>query len=374
MNQISIRHPELGPQETLLSSDLAAGDLNSTVENTKSFAVNDLVVYGFLGEELTEIVTITSVTPNVTLGHTTGPIFAHLARTQVSQIRFNQAKVYRSDSETGDYTLIATVDLTVDDEDTTYEDSSGTSDNWYKIKYYNSITLDLSSFSVAVQGTGYTDDSLKTMTDEVLEEFGDVKGANISRSQVTNHLKSGVRKVIAQIMMSYPDYLKAYTTLTPNGTGLDPLPDGFLGLIRVDVNYSSTSSTESAKARYTKESKGYPNTIYSQSEPQVSIRGSNLVTRPTLTSTGGRIFMWYWAYPDPMDNDSDEHGLPFGARDVLINYALYKCWLPKDKDIASSYKSAYKDCMDECMNFLSQSPQAINNEMVEITQGAEDYE
>ena len=373
--EISIKHPKLGPQETLLSADVAAGATDSTVENTKSFAANDYVVYGFLGEELTEIVLLTSVTVNVTLGHTTGPVFAHAARTPLSQIRYNQARVYRSDDgEEGTYNLIDTADLTVDNDSTVYEDPNGIADSWYKIKYYNSTTLVMSTFSVAVQGTGYTENSLKAMSEEVMEDFGDVEGRNLTRTQVDNYIRGGVRKIISKIMLSRPDYLRTYGIITPEGNGLDALPDRFLGLIRADVNYSSSSTTAATKATYSKEDKGYPNTTWSEYEPYVSIRGSYLVTRPTLTSTSGRIFVWYWSYPEVMVEDSDEHGLPFGARDVLINYALYKAWLPKDKDAASSYKSIYKDCLDELIEFVEQSPQSITNEKVEVVFGSEDYE
>jgi len=174
--QIIVQHPNLENQETRLTADVAAAATSSTVENNTGFATGDYVVFGALGEEMTEIVLLTSATGTTTLGHTTGPIFAHSARTSVAQIKYNQAKIYTSDAEDGTYTLLTTVDLTLDQDETVYDDTTGTTATWYKIKYYNETTTALSSYSVAVLGTGYTEDSLYMMTEEIMEEFGDAGG------------------------------------------------------------------------------------------------------------------------------------------------------------------------------------------------------
>lgn len=67
---------------------------------------------------------------------------------------YDQWKIYRSSSQTGTYSLVATQDTT----DLSYYDNSGTSTSWYKISYYNSSTTDESGQSDPIQGqsTVYT--------------------------------------------------------------------------------------------------------------------------------------------------------------------------------------------------------------------------
>jgi hypothetical protein len=376
--KIFITHPELNGQETRLSSDVAAGAATSTVENNKGFATNDYVVFGKPGDELTEIVLLTSTASIITLGHTNGPSFAHSARTPVSQINYNQVKIYSATSEDGTYSLLTTVDLTLDQDFTVYDDSTGTSSTWYKIKYYNATTDALSSYSVAVRGTGYTEDSLYSMTEEILEEFGDETETDISKDLIHKHLRAGVRKITTELFKQYPDALRTYTTITPNGTGLDPLPDYFLGLIRVDINATGTVATDAYKAEYISESWGDPDTNYYSTDPMVAIRGTNLVTRPVLSSSG-KIFMWYWSYPVPMTEENDEHGLPYGAREVLVDYALYRIWTSKENETgagtrAYSYKQKYKDDLDDYIDFVAQARQTINNKKVDLVIGTDLYE
>jgi len=364
---IYINAPELDGQETRLSADVAAAATTSTVENNKSFATNDLVVFGALGEELTEIVTLTSTSGTTTLGHTVGPVFAHSARTSVSQIRYNQAKVYSCATETGSYSLLDTVNLTLDQDTTIYNDTAGTATTWYKIKYYNSVTAVLSSFSVAVQGTGYTDDSLKSMADEVLEDFGDPEGEDLSREQVYNYLRGGVRKITTEIIKTIPDYRKNYSILTLS-SGVVALPSNFLGFIRIDAG---SSTTDSERCEYVDEGSLYPDRTYSDLEPKAFIRGSNLYIYPNDIAYA---YVWYWDYPTPMTEENDEHGLPYGGRDVLVNYALYKAYLSKDIEKAASYKSEFKDSLEKYIEFVSQARQQMTKGRINIVFGADMYE
>lgn len=363
--QIFIQPPELDGQETRLNADVAASATSSTVENNKSFASGDYVVFGNPGEELTEIVLLTSVSGTTTLGHTTGPVFAHSARTSVSQIRYNQVKVYSSTSETGTYALLDTVDLTLDQDSTIYSDSTGTATTWYKIKYCKGATL--SSFSPAVQGTGYTENSLKSMADEVLEDFGDPEGKDLKRDQVYNYLRGGVRKVVSELIKTLPDYNKVYEVKALT-SGVATLPTRFLGFIRVDAG---ETADDAYKAEYVSEGGLIPGTSYSSTAPKVYIRGSSLYILPTTVSNA---YIWYWEYPTPMDTESTEHGLAYGARDVLVNYALYRAWLMKDPDKATSFKTLYKDAMSEYVEFVAQSRQQISKGHVEVRAGSDLYE
>ena len=364
--QVKINHPSLGPQKTRLSSDVAALATTSTVENTQGFATDDYGVFGLPGEELTEIKILTSVSASTTIEQA-ALSFAHAARTAVSQIKYNQAKIYTSTSEEGTYALLTTVDLTLDQDATYYEDSTGTSSTWYKIKYYNENGATLSSYSVAVQGTGYTEDSRKSMVEEIMADFGDEDGEDLKKAQVHRYLRAGVRKVTAELIKMYPDYRKSYAAQALS-SGTASLPTRFISFFRVDAG---TTAATAYKAKYVSESELYPNTTYSSYEPKVFIRESSFYIEP---STIANAYLWYWDYPADMTTDSAEHGLPYGARDVLVAYGLWRAWLSKDVDVARSFNNMYEDSLEDYLVFVGQSRQTITRGMVDVKSGTDLYE
>jgi len=372
---VDIIHPNLGPQTTRLSVASAAAATSSTVENNTGFATNDYIVLGVLGEEKSELIILTSTTTSVTIGHSGGLTFDHAVRTPIAEIPYNQAEVYRATSQTGTYSLIATVDLTVDEPYTTYSDATGTSTSWYKIRYKNSNATTYSEYSDVVAGTGYTDDSLRSMADEVLGDFGDEYSKEINRKTVLLYLKAAVRNLTKELFKVAPDYLRAYTTqaLTASTATYD-LPSRFMGFIRVDVNFTGSTATDAYKVeRFESEARGDPNTTYYKSDPRICFRGDQFVIRPTPDSSSGYAFLWYWKYPAVMADEADEHGLPFGARDSLVSYALWRAWLGRDTDKANEYKSMYSTARDSWIDFVSTARQAYNNKQVDVVFGNDLY-
>jgi len=376
MALVRIEHPDIGPQQTKLSADVSASATSATVENNNGFAADTYALYGALGQELSEIVILTSVTGNTTIGHTTGPVFGHPKRTPIAEMRYNQVLIYRSTTEDGTYSLITTTDISPDESCTYYEDVSGTSSSWYKVKYYNEATTGTSAYSSAVQGTGYSTDSLRALTDEVLSDFGDPLATEISRAQVRRWLRAGARRLASKLITVVPDYGRQYTTqaLTASTATYD-LPTRFLSFIRVDVNFSGSTSANASKVeKFESESKGYPDTTYQTSDPRIFFRGDQFGIKPTPTSSSGYAFLWYWDYPAVMTNETDTHGLPFGANEYLIAYALQRAWLPKDQDKASGYKAELADIFDDYVNFMSTARQSYKNKSIDITFGADLYD
>jgi hypothetical protein len=372
---VKIFHPELGPQRTYISTDVSADATSATVENNTGFGTNDYVVMGNPGDEKTEIVLLTSTTGSTTIGFTGKCVFAHQARTQVAEIKYNQAEIYTSTSQTGTYALLATVSLTLDEKTTIYDDTTGASTTWYKIRYKNVVGSIYSDYSDPVQGTGYTDDSLYSMTEEVLEEFGDSDSAEISRTRIKRLIKGGVRKTMIEIIKTYPDYHRNYTTqVLTNGTATYDLPTRFLAFFRVDINYSGSSAADAYKADFESESEHEPDVTYSKEEPQLSFRANQFVIKPTPDSSSGYAFMWYWDYPAVIDSDADEHGMPYGTRDVLVAYVLWKLWIGKDNDKAKMYKTEYKDSLDTVIDFIGQGRQNYTPKRVKVVYGSDIYE
>jgi hypothetical protein len=72
--------------------------------------------------------------------------------------------VYRSATQAGSYSLIATQNIT----DMTYYDQDGTSTSWYKITYYDSNNEEESGLSTAIQGQSTTYTTVK-MVESLLQ-------------------------------------------------------------------------------------------------------------------------------------------------------------------------------------------------------------
>lgn len=372
MGKIRIFHPELGGQFTRLASDVAAAATSSTVENNAGFATNDLAVWGNPGEEKAEIVTVTGVSGSTIISHSGALVFAHGAQTRISQIKYNQAEISRATAEGGSYSVVATVSLRIDEVYTVYDDTAGTSSSWYKIRYKNSVTSVFSDYSPEVQATGYEEDSLFSMVEEVLADFNDEDGVQVTRTQVRRYLRTAVRKLVMRMIQIMPDYRRNRTTQTLTSGDYDySLPTRFLSFIRMAISFSSAIETDAVEARFKSEGEVDSMAVYSEGNPVVSFRGETYVIRPT--PAGGTAFLYYWDYPAVMTDDSDEHGLPYGARDVLVAYALYRSWVNKNIEMSDQYKSEWKDGGDEWIEFIATSRQASSNKSVEVIFGDDLY-
>lgn len=139
---------------------------------------------------------------------------------------FDKIKVYRAETEDGSYVEITDVDTRIDiiPEKTTYQyrDDDGESTQYYKTRYFNSITLNESALSTAIQGgtevekIGYTfgnyspptgewgkvytaDDARYTML------FGiDCIGSDIARSEFTDEQFD---QLILEALSEFENYL-----------------------------------------------------------------------------------------------------------------------------------------------------------------------
>ena len=369
---IEIGHPTLGPQKTFLTADVAADATTATVENTSGFASGEYVVFGKPGQEQTEIVLLTSVTPETTLGHTTGPTFAHKVETPIHEIGYNQIEVHYATSETGTYALLTTIDIQIDQKKTVYEDPNATSTRWYKVRFKDEDDTLYSPYSIPVQGTGWTSSSLRGMTDQILTE-ANLTGDAGTRERIRRLLNQEVKQLCLAISKLHTTVLTTYTTqsLTASTYQYD-LPTRFLRFKKVDISFDGSTYH---RAWFESETEGLPDTTYYTSVPYVYRRGSEFGIRPEddITSSGVAK-LWYDAYPTEMYDANDTHGLPYGASDILIAKILYRLWLSKNEQRASSYKNEYEDARQNYLTALSEGYQDYNPPVVRVRQGLDLYD
>ena len=368
MPKVRIIHPDLGPQKTYLTAEVAAAATSSTVENNDDFASGDVVLFGKFGQEKAESVVLTGVTGNTQIDHGTGPVFPHPVRTPIFQLYYDQAEIYSAASEGGTYSLLTTITLNFDEPETIYNDTAGDTSTYYKYRFKNSQSAVVSDYSSEAPGTGFGDDTLASMSDEILEAFGDVDAKQVTRDQVRKYLNSGVRRLVMQIIRMYPDYFGAYTTQALSTTNSYSYPTNFITFKRIDIG---TSTTDAYNAEFKKEHELDPTLTYTEQAPRVVMRDATWKTYPVCN--GKTAYIYYWQYPSAMTDDDDEHGLPYGGRDVIITYALYRLWLDKDVERSTTIKSLFNDQVKEYLDFVGQSRQASNNWYQDTSFGQEDY-
>ena len=162
-------------ERTYLAEYTPEASATLNVKNTNGFATAKAILIGKMGQERAEIMETDGVTPNdvVSLDGTTG--FAHNADDPVYLLRYNKIRFYRSATIDGTYALLGTVDIDVDNEDliTRYDHAAGVSTDYYKVKYYNDISLEESNFSDAIRAEGYDTLTIGKVIDAVARRVRD---------------------------------------------------------------------------------------------------------------------------------------------------------------------------------------------------------
>lgn len=161
---------------TELAADAAAGQKVAAVLSAQGIVANDYYVIGELAAELSELAQLDSKTGN-DLTALANYANAHLQGNAVTKLYGNKIRIYRAANVDGlipadnTFSLLATVDIDVDQQYTEYVDSSGGSSYWYKKVYYNSTedTETALADATAVRGGNY---GFYATWEEVREEAG----------------------------------------------------------------------------------------------------------------------------------------------------------------------------------------------------------
>lgn len=147
----------------------SGSSVSTNVVNTANFSANDFAVFGNLGDEASEIQTISSITDADTLVFGTLSL-SHPSGTPVQKVRYDQVVIERS-ADNSSWSVIATITLKGDQSAIEYNDTTGTTASYYRFRFYNSTTATYSSY-----GNAYSVASLPSPVDiiigDVIRELG----------------------------------------------------------------------------------------------------------------------------------------------------------------------------------------------------------
>ncbi len=352
MIKLQFSHPEIGINEnTFLTKQGNTTDTVLNVADTAGFKVGQLILVGNYGSEKTEIAQISSTTPtNTTITLVAGLKFSHSTNNRITVMDYDQIEINRGLSKLGTYSVIATVDLTVDENSTTYKDSSGDLDSWYKIRYYNSITLTYSPFSSPLSSGGYTENSVIVILNKCKKLFSKYSDKLIDRETFVGWMNEGYRIMINRIKDLGFDWGVKKGIIIPliSGQNEYQLPTDFLKQRRFWIRYNSTAKyTTLERADFSLIDPVQP---YNKTNPHYFFRGSKIVVNPEPDTSSGDILPFYYYLPDTLSYDSDvldtNYILASNAF-MLTNYVLQKALEMDNRfEQASYFGQMFENQMD----------------------------
>jgi hypothetical protein len=326
---ISAFNPEVTDLEkSYLLNPYSVGVTAVLVKNSDRFAVNDRIMLGEMGQEKTEVVTVSAVSADgntITVGAT---VFSHSADDPVYRLRFDQVRFYRSTTtSTGTYTLISTQNLDVDNADlqTIYDDTTGTSAYFYKTTVYHSISTVESAFSDPIQGSGWRREQVGHIIDEILQEVGDTQEVHVTRTEMLGYFNDVNDDLQTNVARPYT-FLHARTTLTQtanqNYINFPTDSNGKQTMWKfdyLDYNFLDSTTTPTTNITYTLKTIPEPEfrNIYQDNTIDATTVSDKVgvVSLDTavnrfrfdvpFATTAGILYLHYWKYFNVIDSEGD---------------------------------------------------------------------
>lgn len=319
-----------GLEKSYLSNPYSAAVTAIGVKNNNRFAANDRIMIGEMGQEKTEIVTVSSVNANgndMVIGAT---LFSHSADDPIYKLPFDQVKYYRSTTtSTGTYTVISTQALDVDNAEltTSYDDTAGTAAYFYKFTFYNSISAVESAFSDVIGGSGWRREQVGNIIDEILQEVSDNNEQHVTRQELLGYFNDVNDDLQVSVSRPY-EFLHTRTTLTRTAArNYIDFPTDANGkqtmwmFDRMDYNFTDgtttpvTDNTSTIPVKPMEEFRNtyVDNTVSATTETDALPLAMTLDTAvsrfrfnsPFLTTTGNVFYLYYWKYFTVIDSEGD---------------------------------------------------------------------
>lgn len=328
-----------------LSYDDAATSLE--VNNNDRIAANNRIMVGAMGQEKTEIVTVSSVNANGTTIVTGATVFPHSADDPVIVLQFDQVKYYRSTDGGSNYSLLATVALDVDNEtlQTIYDDASGLSTYYYKVSLYHSVDAVESALSDPIPGGGFKRNQVGAIIDELLQEISDQNEVHVTRGELVGYFNDVNDDLTVNVGKPY-SFLHTRTTLdrTANANTVDFPVDanGDPSMWKFDrLDYNFTDSTTSPVTDNTDTilvmpmdefRNAYPNntidsTTVSDAKPDAMALDTATdkfrFSHPFETSATDVFDLYYWKFFNQIDSEGDQIETPTPKIYKLYCKAMY---------------------------------------------------
>ncbi len=171
-NEVFVRLPDtsLYPS-TFLTADASASAGTYTTKDASFLAANNYFITGVMGYPSSEVNQVASASATV-ITLSSSSTFAHAQSTKVFFIPFNQVRIEKSTDGGLTYSTLATESLKVGSPEHFYNDLTGSSTDYYRARFYNSTSTNLTDPSDGVIATGYDDNTVFAIKKRAIESSG----------------------------------------------------------------------------------------------------------------------------------------------------------------------------------------------------------
>lgn len=329
---IPVFNPETTEYEkSYLSTPTAIGATSIQVKNSDRFAANQRIMIGAMGQEKTEVVTVSSVNADGVTLVTGATVYPHSADDPVFVLQFDQVKYYKSTTgATGTYSLISgtPVALDVDNENlqTIYDDTTGVATNYYKVSMYHSISSLESALSDPIPGGGFSRRQVGAIIDEILQEISDQNEVHVTRNELLGYFNDVNDDLQINAVKPY-DFLRVRTTLTRTaGQNYVAFPLDASGnqlmwkFDRMDYQFLDSTTTPLTNNTYTltvwteeEFRNNFQNSTFSSTNESDQITDICLdtsvdlfrINSAPLTTLAGAFYLYYFKYFTQLDSEGD---------------------------------------------------------------------
>jgi hypothetical protein len=359
-------HPSIdGNIRTNLAIKAVSAQANLTVLNAVDFSANDYVVIGNPGEELTEIKKIASIAGKViTLSAVL--VNTHPQNAKITFIKYNQIKFYKASSLAGSYNLVSTKDIAIDEPHTLYDDSTALSTDYYKIKYYNSDSADISVFSDPINSSGFPRYSLIKIQDAVYAKSGDKKEQYYNREEITVWANEVKDDMVNQIVDSNEKYFNNFENLEVDANGEADLPVNFRKFQKVFALFNGSNGVRAKK--FELEEINDFTQVFSQDFPGYYFKQYKVGVRPKGTVGITVIQVHFEDQPIDLENDMDEMPKPLRfymhvIMDGIMSKAMEKAGKDNRADrFFQKYQMGVQNMLEEINNLVLDENRGVRDE------------
>jgi hypothetical protein len=244
-----------GIQLTYVATAVSAGGTQSPVRNVGGFNANWAVQIGQTGEEVSEIMLISSSPSGTMLNFGTSPshtagtlLFGHAQDTPIYQIHYDQLILNRSTTGTaGAFSAIATISLQPDNQYTQYNDSTGAVGYAYYAQYYNSVTGETTGSSSIFTPGGPTFYSLQKIRQRIKDKLYSA-GYVRDDSLITDWINECYEDLTNSAIKVNQNYMLGTSQYGFGTSGLGTITDSFYKQpIKVEITYDGVTFIPSRK-------------------------------------------------------------------------------------------------------------------------------
>lgn len=316
-------------EKSYLTTSYSNGASSVVIINSDEFTANQKIMIGDMGNERTEIVTISSVS-GTTINLSSPTLFAHEADTPVYVLKYDIVRFYRSTTGiNGAYTIMSggAISMDVDNQnlETVFDDTAGLSTYYYEVSFYSTFDTTESALSNPIAGTGYPRGTVGAIINETFAELGDTTQQNMSVQEAINLLNEVNDDLMSQSRRPYR-FLKVKKALNiTGGNPRVPLPTDLYKFHRMAYTNALSNRIDDYQ-RISMEEMEYINfdntTPWTDDLIYISIdeTTNELVLFPTpLSNSTGSIIVFYWRKFNELVNLSDIIETP--------NQRVYKLFL-----------------------------------------------